>query len=207
MFVRLAPMPKPLLGKVEKRSVSKVTPDAKGDRESAPATAAGVPAPADLQALVTEHSAAIYRVALSIVRDAALAEDVTQDTLIKAWQALPSFRGESSLKSWVLRIAHNTAVSTLRRRRDVLREPTELPERPTRETVESRVQGREALREFEDALGGLDDLSRSIVVMREIEQLSYDEISEALGVPLPTVKTRLLRARRALASALGEWKP
>jgi len=162
---------------------------------------------ADLQLLVNEHSAAIYRVALSIVRDSALAEDVTQDTLIKAWQALPTFRGESSLKSWVLRIAHNTAVSTLRRRRDILHDPAELPERPVADTVESKVQGRAALRDFERALDQLDELSRSIVVMRELEHLSYDEIAAALDVGLPTVKTRLLRARRTLASALGEWKP
>jgi RNA polymerase sigma-70 factor, ECF subfamily len=169
---------------------------------------AGVTNDAEVLAdLVRDHSAAIYRVALSIVRDAALAEDVTQDTLIKAWQALPTFRGDSSMKSWVLRIAHNTAISTLRRRRDVLKDPVELPERSTHDTVEDRVQGRAALRDFEAALDSLDELSRSIVVMREIEHLSYDEIAEALGVGLPTVKTRLLRARRSLANALGEWKP
>ncbi len=160
----------------------------------------------DLRLLVAEHSEAIYRVALSIVRDSALAEDVTQDTLIKAWQALPSFRGDSSLKSWVLRIAHNTAISTLRRRRDVLHDPTEMPEQVTGETVEQRVQHRAALADFEAALDRLDDLSRSIVVMRELEHMSYDDIAEALDIPLPTVKTRLLRARRTLANALGEWK-
>lgn len=160
----------------------------------------------DLRLLVSEHSGAIYRVALSIVRDAALAEDVTQDTLIKAWQALPTFRGDSSLKSWVLRIAHNTAISTLRRRRDVLHDPTELPERPVTDSVEQKVQRRAALAQFETALDELDDLSRSIVVMRELEHLSYDDIAAALDIPLPTVKTRLLRARRTLANALQEWQ-
>lgn len=166
-----------------------------------------VPPPDDLQLLVTEHSDAIYRVALSIVRDAALAEDVTQDTLIKAWQALPSFRGDSSLKSWVLRIAHNTAISTLRRRRDVLSDPAELPEIVSRDSVEKRAEQNEALMHFQSALDELDELSRSVIVLRELEHLSYDEIAETLGVPLPTVKTRILRARRTLAAALGEWKP
>ena len=160
----------------------------------------------ELRVLVAEHSEAIYRVARSIVKDAALAEDVTQDTLIKAWQALPTFRGDSSLKSWVLRIAHNTAISTLRRRRDVLHDPTEMPERVTVDTVEQRVQHRAVVSDFEQALDELDELSRSIVVMRELEHMSYDDIAESLGVPLPTVKTRLLRARRTLATALGEWK-
>jgi RNA polymerase sigma-70 factor (ECF subfamily) len=59
--------------------------------------------------------------------------------------------------------------------------------------------------EFIDALDLLDDLSRSIVVLREVEGMAYDEIAEVLNVPMPTVKTRLLRARRKLGSALREW--
>jgi len=161
----------------------------------------------ELSRLVGDHSEAIYRVALSIVRDAALAEDVTQDTLIKAWQALSMFRGETSLRSWVLRIAHNSAISTLRQRRDVLKDPADLPEVVSRDSVERRVQQRAALSQFETALNELDELSRSIVVLRELEHLSYEDIAETLGVPLPTVKTRLLRARRSLAMALEEWKP
>ena len=168
------------------------------------------PAPPDpemLRALVVDHSEAVYRVALSVVRDPALAEDVSQETLIKAWQALPTFRGDAPLRSWILRIAHNQAISTLRKRRDVLRDPAELPDRSTEVTVERNVEGRAALASFEAALDQLDELSRSIVVLRELEHLSYEDIAETLDVPLPTVKTRLLRARRVLAAALGEWRP
>lgn len=159
-----------------------------------------------LRLLVREYSAAIYRVALSIVRDSALAEDVTQDTLMKAWQALPGFRGESSLRSWVLRIAHNTAISTLRKRRDVLADPNTLPERETRGSVERDAQDRAVMAEFTQALEELDELSRSIVVLRELEHQSYEEIATTLDLPLPTVKTRLFRARRKLAHALEGWK-
>ena len=159
-----------------------------------------------LRVLVREYSSAIYRVALSIVRDPALAEDVTQDTLLKAWQALPGFRGESSLRSWVLRIAHNTAISTLRRRRDVLADPNTLPEREARRSVESDAEDRAAMVEFTRALDELDDLSRSIVVLRELEHQSYEEIAATLDLPLPTVKTRLFRARRKLSHALGGWR-
>ena len=60
---------------------------------------------------------------------------------------------------------------------------------------------------FEQALDKLDELSRSIVVLREVEGMSYDEVAETLEVPLPTVKTRLLRARRVLATALEDWRP
>ena len=163
--------------------------------------------PEDLHRLVVEHGDAIYRLALAVVKDKALAEDIAQETLVKAWLAMPSFRAESSLRSWVLRIAHNTAISTLRQRRAVVIDPHDLPEQQTRpeRSVESRVQSGAVMDDFVEALETLDDLSRSIVVLRELEGMSYDEIADVLGVPLPTVKTRLLRARRRLGSALREW--
>jgi RNA polymerase sigma-70 factor (ECF subfamily) len=156
---------------------------------------------------VVEHGDAIYRLALSVVRDSSLAEDIAQETLVKAWLALPSFRADSSLRSWVLRIAHNTAISTLRTRRAVVIDPHDLPERHTtpERSVEARVQSDVVMDEFVEALETLDELSRSIVVLRELEGLSYDEIAEILDVPMPTVKTRLLRARRRLGAALREW--
>ena len=163
--------------------------------------------PEELHNLVVEHGEAVYRLALSIVRDSALAEDVAQDTMMKAWLALPTFRGDSSPRSWVLRIAHNTAVATLRTRRAVVIDPHDLPERETRpdRSVEAHVQSDAVMDEFVAALETLDELSRSIVVLRELEGLSYEEIAEVLNVPMPTVKTRLLRARRRLGSALREW--
>ena len=162
-----------------------------------------------LAKLTRRHADAVYRVALSVTRDHDLAEDVTQDALLKAWQALPSFRGDAPLRNWLLRITHNTAISALRRRRDVHMDPRELPEArsPRHHSVEARVEGRMTVVQFEDALANLDDLSRSIVVLREVEGLSYDEIADVLDVPLPTVKTRLLRARRQLATALEGWRP
>ena len=163
--------------------------------------------PEDLHKLGVEHGDAIYRLALSVVRDSSLAEDIAQETLVKAWLALPSFRADSSLRSWVLRIAHNTAISTLRTRRAVVIDPHDLPERHTtpERSVEARVQSDVVMDEFVEALETLDELSRSIVVLRELEGLSYDEIAEILDVPMPTVKTRLLRARRRLGAALREW--
>jgi len=166
------------------------------------------PAPdIDMADLVREHSDAVYRVALSVTRNPSLAEDVSQDALIKAWQALPSYRGEAPLRNWILRITHNTAVSTLRKRREEIRDPAELPERLNHRTTESEVHNRLAMERFSLALNDLDETSRSIVVLREVEGLSYDEICEVLSLSLPTVKTRLLRARRQLARALEGWKP
>ena len=156
---------------------------------------------------MVEHSEAVYRLALGVVRDPALAEDVAQDTMVKAWMALSTFRGEGSLRGWILRIAHNTAISTLRTRRAIVIDPFDMPEEPQQpeRTVERKVEGAQAIAAFEEALDLLDDLSRSIVVLRELEGLSYEEISDLLKVPLPTVKTRLLRARRRLGTALEEW--
>ena len=162
-----------------------------------------------LAAMTRRHADAVYRVALSVTRDHDLAEDVAQDALLKAWQALPSYRGDAPLKNWLLRITHNAAISALRRQRDVHYDPSDLPEQPIAEhrSLERQVEGRVSLAAFEAALEGLDDLSRSIVVLREIEGMSYQEIAEVLQIPLPTVKTRLLRARRSLAIALEGWRP
>lgn len=159
-----------------------------------------------LDELVREHLDSVYRVAYSVVRDSALAEDVAQDAILKAWRALPTFRGDSSLRSWVLRITHNTAISTLRKRREELRDPAMLPEQESRTSTEAEAVQHLTIDAFEGALDQLDELSRSIIVLREVEGLSYDEIADLVGVPLPTVKTRLLRGRRVLASALSDWK-
>lgn len=160
-----------------------------------------------MEQLVRDHADAVYRVALSVTRDPMLAEDASQDALIKAWQALPTFRGDAPLRNWVLRIAHNTSISLLRKRRDELRDPAEMPERVAHSSVESHVQDRLAIDRFSLALRELDSVSRSIIVLREVEGLSYDEMCDVLELPMPTIKTRLLRARRQLAIALEGWQP
>ena len=158
-----------------------------------------------LEYLVDEFSPSIFRVAVSIVRDRALAEDVVQETLIKAWQGLPGFRGESPLRGWVLRIAHNTAISMLRKRRDDVRDPFTMPERDGEISLEREVAGKAMLDELWVILDRLDETSRTMIVLRELEGMSYEDISAAMRLPLPTVKTRLFRARKTLANALEGW--
>ena len=150
-----------------------------------------------LRVMIDEHSGAVYRVALGVVRDPSLAEDVTQETMISAWKSLATYRGEGSERSWILRIAHNTAVSTLRRIRDEATDPGLRPDRPV-PGAEVHAAGRGDLAVLRSALDSLDELSRSIVILRDVEGLSYAEIADTLAVPVPTVKTRLLRARREL---------
>lgn len=156
--------------------------------------------------IVSEYSAAVFRLARSIVQDASLADDVTQETFIKVWRNLDSFRGDSSRRTWVLRIAHNTAVSTLRTIRDSATDPVHLPDAYEPIGTIRVVEGRIAADQLTAALATFDDLTRGIVVLREIEGMSYDEIADALDVPVPTVKTRLLRARRRLSTILEGWR-
>lgn len=155
------------------------------------------PAPvsdAALRRLFEEHGSAVYRMARSVVRDPGLAEDVTQETFIRAWQHHDSYRGDAPIRHWLLRIAHNLSVSTLRTIREESTDPGRLPGqdpvRPDR-VVEGRLL-------IDEALDELDPLSRAVLVLREVEQLTYAEISDVLDVPLPTVKTRLFRARGRL---------
>jgi len=156
--------------------------------------------------IVAAHSDAVFRLARSVVQDAALADDVTQETFIKVWRNLDSFRGDSSMRSWVLRIAHNTAVSTLRTIRDRATDPVKLPDAQDPIGTPRVVEGRAAADQLSAALVTFDELTRGIVVLREIEGMSYEEIADALDVPVPTVKTRLLRARRRLSTILEGWR-
>lgn len=172
-------------------------------------TADPTPNPTELDKMAASFGPAIYRVALSVVRDPALAEDVTQDTLLRAWLNLASYRGDAPLRNWVLRIAHNTAVSALRQRRDQVIDPATMPESAATggsSDVERNVAGRMMMGELWQALDRLDQTTRAIVVLREVEGLTYEDIAATLDLPLPTVRTRLFRARRQLAGALEGWQ-
>jgi RNA polymerase sigma-70 factor, ECF subfamily len=155
---------------------------------------------------VARHGDAIYRVARSIVRDGSLADDVVQETMVKAWRALPDFEGEVP-RAWLMKVAHNTAISLLRTRRDQVREATEFGDLAAEGGGPATTAlDRAALDQVWVALAELDETSRSMVVMRELSGLSYEEIAEALDLPLATVKTRLFRARRALQDSMREWR-
>lgn len=165
------------------------------------------PHDASLAALVDEHSGAVYRLARSIVGDPGLSDDVTQETFIKVWKHHAEFRGEGSLRGWILTIAHREAIAALRRVRDAATDPDQLRHTETPVPVSRLVEGRLAYEGFREALDELDELSRAVLVLREVEGMKYEEIAAALDVPVATVKIRLLRARRRLASLLEGWRP
>lgn len=160
-----------------------------------------------LARLIEQFGTDIYRLARSIVSDEALANDVVQETLLRAWGSMDRWPEGDVPRAWLLKVARNQAISMLRKRRDEPMEPESLTnvatsDRSTADVVNDRV----AVERFWAALESLDPQTRSIVVMREISDLSYEEISEVLNLPLPTVKTRLFRARRKLQTILEEWK-
>ena len=150
--------------------------------------------------LVERHRAVVHRVAARVVgREEA--EDVTQETFLRAYHRLPGFRGESAFRSWLLRIAHNTAVNAARRR---LPEPVEVDEGgeaavvpPAREPV-SVLEESERRERLELKLGELRPEHRAVLVLRDLEGLAYDEIASVTETPIGSVKGRLHRARREM---------
>jgi len=150
--------------------------------------------------LVRRYQDRVYRFILRMVgsRDEAL--ELTQEAFIKAWEALPGWQPEAEFRTWLFRIASNTATDTLRRRRVVqfvaLDEDYDVPgDGPD---PEAQLQARQRLQALEAALNRLPQEQREIVLLREMEDMSYSEISATLGISEGTVKSRLARAREAL---------
>jgi RNA polymerase sigma-70 factor (ECF subfamily) len=156
--------------------------------------------------LVEQHSPALFRFALSIVGDRALAEDVVQEALIKAWRKGP-IDGEARVpRAWLMKVTRNTAISLLRARRDLIPGNDELLQDEDEDSTARAAEGREAASHLGVALSALDEDARGLILLREIDGLSYVEIADLLDLPLHTVKTRLFRARRALKNSMEEWR-
>jgi RNA polymerase sigma-70 factor (ECF subfamily) len=154
------------------------------------------------------HRDRIYTFALYSLRRPEEAEDVTQDVLVKLWQHGNRVDVEN-LSAWVMRVTRNAVIDVMRRRRSraaVIADEVDYDLASHYASDDSRtdygVESREFHEALEAALASLDDPYRSILVMREIQQLKYSEICEALDIPLNTVKVYLHRGRRMLREAL-----
>ena len=163
--------------------------------------------------LVNRYERKIYRLAKNITRNDEDAEDVLQDAFLKAYTHLDNFKGDSKFYTWIVRIAVNEALMRLRKRKTdrsvPLDEPVELGEETvTREIVvwddnpEQRYSQEEWRRILDEAVDGLKPDFRTVFVLRDIEELSTEETAETLGISVPAVKSRLLRARLALREKL-----
>lgn len=162
--------------------------------------------------LVTRHERAVYSVCMRLLRDTAAAEDATQDTFIRAWSAIDSFRG-GLVRPWLLRIATNRAYDVLRSRS---RRPTssldaELfeaePEWSTQghhEAPDTFATRSELAGVLESALGKLPDDQRTAIVLSDVQGYGYDDIATIMGVAVGTVKSRISRGRSALRAILRE---
>jgi RNA polymerase sigma-70 factor, ECF subfamily len=175
------------------------------DRELVERARAGERAAFDL--LVARYQRRLLRLVLRLLRDPAEAEDVVQETFLKAFRALPRFRGEAAFYTWLYRIALNGARNAILRRRQRGAShgvaPSQLPAPvPEIGTPESMLLSKQVMLAIDAALAALPLELRTAIVLREIEGLSYEEIAEIMECPLGTVRSRIFRAREAIARRL-----
>lgn len=162
--------------------------------------------------LVVDNQNKVYSLALRMTGDREEAADLAQEAFLKAWQGLPSFQGDSSFATWVYRLATNVCIDCLRRKKRrwevesalslddeeaAWAEPADLEQDPQRQLERS-----EASRAVARGLEALPDHHRQVLVMRELSGLSYQEIGQALGLDMGTVKSRIARSRLALRKIL-----
>ncbi len=163
--------------------------------------------------LVTKYQRKLARLISRLVRDPAEVEDVTQEAFIKAYRALPQFRGESAFYTWLYRIGVNTAKNFLmsqgRRAPTTTEKDTEEAETfddadQLRDinTPESVLMSSQVAATVNAAMARLPEELRTAITLREIEGLSYDEIAELMSCPIGTVRSRIFRARESIASEL-----
>ncbi|HXX93944.1 MAG TPA: sigma-70 family RNA polymerase sigma factor [Planctomycetota bacterium] len=154
--------------------------------------------------LVARYQTSVYRVVRGVLADPAECEDVAQEVFLKAYASLTKFRGESGFFTWLYRIAVNEALR--HRRRRAFSNADQLPEVEAPPLPDRADEDAPTLRTLEKLLGKLAHDFRSIVVLRDIEGLSYQEIAETLEVPIGTVESRLFRARQELRSLWRKMK-
>jgi RNA polymerase sigma-70 factor (ECF subfamily) len=169
---------------------------------------------AAVRLVTARNNQRLYRTAWSILKDRSEAEDAVQDGYIKAFSAIGTFAGRSSLSTWLTRIVVNEALSRRRRARGrsrllnqesvlVLDEYREkLMAGSVTQTPEKILMRRQVAKLLEAAIARLPDAFRPVFILREIEGLSVEDTAEALQIPEETVKTRLFRARRRLRQEL-----
>ena len=169
------------------------------------------------EALVDRHEEKVYGLALRMTRSEADAAEITQDTFLSAYQHLNEFRGEAAFGSWVHRIAANNALMRLRRQKvlDMVSEDglpgpeftdlgslADVPESDWSRRADDQLLDEELGRAIQEATDALPEGYREVFLLKDVEGLSYEEISEMVGISIPAVKSRLHRARLALREAI-----
>jgi RNA polymerase sigma-70 factor (ECF subfamily) len=166
--------------------------------------------------LVGRYERKIFRLAKHITQNDEDAEDVLQESFMKAFEHLPDFQGQSKFYTWIVRIAVNESLMKLRKRKSDRTVPLDEPVDTGEDTVvreiavweenpEQRYSREEMGQILDDAVQGLKPAFRTVFVLRDIEELSTEETAEALDISVPAVKSRLLRARLQLREKLTRF--
>jgi RNA polymerase sigma-70 factor (ECF subfamily) len=165
--------------------------------------------------LVRKYQHKVVKLVLRYVRNPAEAEDIAQEAFIKAYRALPQFRGDSAFYTWMYRIAINTAKNSLASRdRSPIAYDLDLTDNEESHRVQTKLQDPDtpeglALTEeirgiVNSAIEGLPEELKTAIVLRELDGLSYEEIAAAMECPVGTVRSRIFRAREAIDKRLRE---
>jgi len=163
--------------------------------------------------LVLKYQHKIMSLISRYVKDSDEIQDVAQEAFIKAYRALPRFRGDSAFYTWMYRIAVNTAKNHLaaqrRRPMDVeldLQDPEQFDlhaRLKETDTPEGVTQSQELQRALEKAIAALPDDLRTAIILRELDGMSYEEIAQTMECPVGTVRSRIFRARDAISKKVG----
>lgn len=163
--------------------------------------------------LVTKYERRLIRLLSRFVRDPHEVEDIAQEAFIKAYRALPTFRGDAAFYTWLYRIGINTAKNYLMARGRRAPTSTEFDAEEAEgfedatglqdlNTPENELLSKEVAKVVNDAMAALPEDLRTAISLREMEGLSYEEIAETMGCPIGTVRSRIFRAREAIAAKL-----
>jgi RNA polymerase sigma-70 factor (ECF subfamily) len=153
-----------------------------------------------MRVLYSRHRLRVYRFLLRLLRDEALAEDLTSEVFISTWRHADRFEGRSSVTTWLLAIARNKAVGAMRRRREV--ELDDDVEIAAGDDPETTLQGKHRGEILRRCLTGLSREHREIIDLVYYHERSVEEVAEIVGIPRNTVKTRMFYARRRLSELL-----
>lgn len=155
--------------------------------------------------LVRRHTPALYAGALRATGSPELAQDVVQEAWLSAWLHLPGFRGQSTVRTWLVRIATTKALNAMRRRPPTA--PLDTAPEPSSAGTEQEAERREVAAAVRAAVAALPVRQREAVVLRDLEGLSYEQVAAALGCSVASVKSALFRGRQSLAGALAPYRP
>lgn len=162
------------------------------------------------ETLVNEHQQYVYNLALRVVKDENEALDLAQETFVRAWTALPNFKGQSQFRTWLYRIATNLCYNRLPNLRRSLNDLGDdlmenIPE-PHFDTPAHAYESNETKQHLQDAIQSLDSNYQLLITLRYQNELSYEEIAATLNLPLGTVKTGIFRAKEQLRKSLAQME-